>query len=284
MGDHTKRSAITVAVLVLAGCHLALTVTKVPPPRDSQAEAARLEPVGYLASMASTILAAYVASAACDVRGRGRRLPLSALLAEWRRTWARPTATALYIELLTTAMASLLLTLRAFLAAASSSGGAAQGLLAVSASAALVVCLGPVLFAHSDIACRMGLVVAAAEEGHVGAAAVRRAEELVTGRRARGIAVSLLVGAIEQAPVWLCGAAAPALVVGPAVLVAKVIAWCACATFYYDCRRRRSGEISGSRSMGSCCQVGCGWDRDLYVAEETEAAEFGGALGCFTLT
>jgi hypothetical protein len=54
--------------------------------------------------------------------------------------------------------------------------------------------------------------LAAVEDGYVGAAAVRRAEALVAGRRARGLAVGLVAGAIVQAPAWVCGDCAPALV------------------------------------------------------------------------
>ncbi|PWZ07659.1 putative RNA-dependent RNA polymerase SHL2 [Zea mays] len=56
-------------------------------------------------------------------------------------------------------MASLLLTLRAFL------GAAATGLLTASRSVAPVGWLAPVLFAHSDIACRASFAAAAVEEG-----------------------------------------------------------------------------------------------------------------------
>ncbi|KAL6874128.1 hypothetical protein ACP4OV_014210 [Aristida adscensionis] len=292
-----KRSAVTVALLVLVGCRLALALSGLPPPHDGGGDdtAARrrrveFEPVGYLASVAATVLAACMASAAC----RGRFSP-EALAAEARRTWARPAATALYIELLTAAMASLLLTLRAFLGAVAGAGGggAGVGLLAVAGSVALVAWLGPVLFAHSDIACRVSLVVAASssseeeEEGYGGpAAAVRRAEEVVAGRRARGVAVALVAGAIEQAPAWLCGDGAPALVVGAAVLAAKIAACCACAAFYHDCRRRQ-GKSTGSRleleGVTKCCHIGCR-DRDMDVAHEGEVEEFESAFESFRLT
>jgi hypothetical protein len=57
--------------------------------------ARRVEPVGYryLASVASSVLAAYVAASAT---GRS----------DQRRTWTRPAATGLYVELLTAAMAA----------------------------------------------------------------------------------------------------------------------------------------------------------------------------------
>ena len=68
MGQETKRSTVTVALLVLACCHAALAVSNLSVPHDNddpEAAAARgVEPVGYLASMASTVVAAYVASAA----------------------------------------------------------------------------------------------------------------------------------------------------------------------------------------------------------------------------
>ncbi|RLN11204.1 hypothetical protein C2845_PM09G20330 [Panicum miliaceum] len=175
-------------------------------------------------------------------------------------------------------MASLLLTLGAFLGAIGG-GGAAAGLLAASRSVALVGWLCPVLFAHSDIACRMSLLVAAVEEGYAGAAAVRRAEALGAGAgRARGLAVGLVAGAIEQAPAWLCGDGASAL-----LLAAKVAACCACAAIYYDCRRRHD-RISGSGAMKidgitKCLQLdGCD------VEDESEVEEFGVSFECFRLT
>nr|TKW22045.1 hypothetical protein SEVIR_4G203100v2 [Setaria viridis] len=294
--ETTKRSAVTVALLVLACCRLALDFSRLSPPPLSLAReedhddpaARRVEPVGYLASVASSVLAAYVAastsaSASATRRGWRRRLSAGALLAEARRTWARPAATALYVELLTAAMASLLHTLGALLAAIGGGGGgsAAVGLVAASGSVALVGWLGPVLFAHSDIACRMSLVVAAVEDGYAGAAAVRRAEALVAGRRARGVVVGLVAGAIEQAPAWLCGDGAPALVLAPAVLAAKIAACCACAAFYYDCRRRHDMVSSRLKLEGvtkSCQMDGCD------MADESEVEEFGSAFECFRLT
>ncbi|KAG2613374.1 hypothetical protein PVAP13_4KG351500 [Panicum virgatum] len=297
MADETTgRPAVTVALLVLACCRLALGfISRFSPPsslttRDGPA-ARRVEPVGYLASVASSVLAAYVAAASASATRHGggqrrRRTSVGALLAEAWRTWARPAATALYVERLTAAMASLLLTLSAFLGAIGSGGGggAAAGLLAASGSVALVAWLGPVLFAHSDIACTMGLVVAAVEEGYEGAAAVRRAEALVAKRRARSIAVGLVAGAIEQAPAWLCGDDASALVLAPAVLVAKVAACCACAAFYYDCRRRRHERISDGgtlriEGMTKCFQMdGCD------MGDESDVEEFGCTLECLRLT
>ncbi|KAG0515416.1 hypothetical protein BDA96_10G276900 [Sorghum bicolor] len=296
MGDETKRSSstVTVAVLVLASCHAALAVSNLSAPHDDDPAASRgVEPVGYLASMVSTVVAAYVASAACGAWGRRRRLlRVEGLLAEARRTWARPAATALYIELLTTAMASLLLTLRAFLGAA---GGAAVGLLTASGSVALVGWLAPVLFAHSDIACRMSLVVAVVEEEederYAGRAAVHRAEALVAGRsRVRGFAVGLAAAAIEQVPAWLCGDGAPALVLAPAVLAAKIAACCACAAFYYDCRRRHDGRVGDGGGGGAlkldegtsskCCEIDDAWD----MADECEAEEHWSAFACLRLT
>ncbi|OEL14079.1 hypothetical protein BAE44_0024898 [Dichanthelium oligosanthes] len=297
MAEKTNKrsaSAVTVALLVLACCRLALAFSTLSPSSsssltrddDDDPAARRVEPVGYLASVASSVLAAYVAASAAAARhGWRRRLSAGALLAEARRTWARPAATALYIELLTAAMASLLLTLGAFLGAIGGCGSAAAGILAASGSVALVGWLGPVLFAHSDIACRMSLVVAAVEEGCEGAAAVRRAEALVAGRRARGFAFGLVAGAIEQAPAWLCGDGASALVLEPAVLAAKIAACCVCAAFYYDCRRRHDGISGSSRGkfeeMAKCCQNQMdGSD----MGDESEVEEFGSAFDCFRLT
>ncbi|CAD6336020.1 unnamed protein product [Miscanthus lutarioriparius] len=175
-------------------------------------------------------------------------------------------------------MASLLLTLRPFLgAAATVAAGTAVGLLTASGSVALVGWLAPVLFAHSDIACRMSLVVAVVEEeeGYAGRAAVHRAEALVAGRRAHGVAVGLVAAEIEQVPAWLCGDGAPALVLGPAVLAAKIAACCACAAFYYDCRRWHDRVSDGGgtlklQGMSKCCEIDDAWD----MADEYEAEEF----------
>uniref|UniRef100_A0A0E0LE63 Uncharacterized protein n=1 Tax=Oryza punctata TaxID=4537 RepID=A0A0E0LE63_ORYPU len=247
MGEEQKRSTVTAALLVLVVCNLTLALSRLSPPPSAHDEAARVEPVGYLASVASSVLAAYVASsAACHGRRRRRAcLSVEAVLWEARRTWTRPAVTALYVELLTTAMASLLLTLRAFLGAATA-GGVGAELMAVSASVALVGWLGPVLFAHSDIACRMSLVVAAVEDGYEGRAAVDRAEALVTGRRARGIAVAFAASLVEQAPSRWCGDGTPAFVVVPAVLAARLAACYACAAFYYQCRARHDDKNTSS--------------------------------------
>jgi hypothetical protein len=126
--ETTRRTAVTVALLVLAFCRLALgLISRVLATRegDDDPSVRRVELVGYLASVASSVLAAYVAAWASDTRHGGRRrtrLSAAALLAEARRTWARPAATALYVELLTAAMASLLLTLVAFLGAIGGAG------------------------------------------------------------------------------------------------------------------------------------------------------------------
>ncbi|KAF0902788.1 hypothetical protein E2562_019117 [Oryza meyeriana var. granulata] len=285
MGEEQRRSPVAAALLVLVACNLTLALSRLTPPPSAHDNAARVEPVGYLASMASSVLAVYVAASAAACHGRRRgRLFVEAVLWKVRRTWTRPAMTALYVELLTTAMASLLLTLRAFLGAATG-GGAGAELLAVSGSVALVGWLGPVLFAHSDIACRMSLVVAAVEEGYEGRAAVDRAEALVTGRRARGIAIAFAAGLIEQAPSRWCGDVAPAFVVVPAVLAAKLASCYSCAAFYYQCRTRHDGKntnILKLQGVTKCCEA-C-WDREVSMVDEAEADAMDSVLGCFRLT
>uniref|UniRef100_A0A0E0E4K4 Uncharacterized protein n=1 Tax=Oryza meridionalis TaxID=40149 RepID=A0A0E0E4K4_9ORYZ len=274
--EEQRRSTVTAALLVLVACNLALALSGLspPPPSAHDDDAARVEPVGYLASVASSVLAACVASSAARHGRRRGRLSVEAVLWEARRAWTRPAATALYVELLTTAMASLLLTLRAFLgAAAATGGGAGAELVAVSASAALVAWLGPVLFAHSDIACRMSLVVAAVEDGYEGRAAVDRAEALVTGRRARGIAVAFAASLVEQAPSRWCGDGAPAFVVVSAVLAARLAACYACAAFYYQCRARHDKNTSSVLKLAESSMV-----------DEMEADAMDSVLGCFRLT
>ncbi|KAF8687215.1 hypothetical protein HU200_042883 [Digitaria exilis] len=287
----TKRSpsAVTVALLVLASCRASSSSPSPTTLDDDDPAAARgVEPVGYLASVASSVLAAYIASAATS-RTRRRRLSPGALLAELRRTWARSMATALYIELLTAAMVLLLSTLGELLSSIAGDGSLAAGILAASGSVALAGWLGTVLFAHSDIACRMSLVVAAVEEEeeeevyYEGASAcVRRAEQLVAGHGVRGAAVGLVAGAIEQAPAWLCGdGAAPAVVFGLVVLAAKVVACCACAAFYYDCRRRHDSKELKVEGMTKGWQVdGC----DVSDESEVEEFGFGSVFQCFRLT
>ncbi|KAF8658591.1 hypothetical protein HU200_059052 [Digitaria exilis] len=282
----TKRSpsAVTVALLVLASCRASSPSPTTLDDDDGPPAARGVEPVGYLASVASSVLAAYIASAA-TCRTRRRRLSPGALLAELRRTWARSMATALYIELLTAAMVLLLSTLGELLSSIAGDGSAVAGIIAASGSLALAGWLGTVLFAHSDIACRMSLVVAAVEEEvyyEGSAACVRRAEQLVAGRGVRGAAVGLVAGAIEQAPAWIIGDGAPAVVFGLVVLAAKVVACCACAAFYYDCRRRhdrRSGVKVEAMTKG--WQVdGC----DASDESEVEEFGFGSAFQYFRLT
>uniref|UniRef100_J3MGE6 CASP-like protein n=1 Tax=Oryza brachyantha TaxID=4533 RepID=J3MGE6_ORYBR len=69
MGEEQRCSTVAAALLVLVACNLTLALSKLSPPPSPHDDPARVDAVGYLASVASSVLAAVVASsAAC--RGR----------------------------------------------------------------------------------------------------------------------------------------------------------------------------------------------------------------------
>lgn len=113
----------------------------------------------------------------------------------------------------------------------------------VSGSVALMSCLGPVLFAHSEIACKLSVVVSVVEEDCEGMHALKRAQELVEGRMLRGFILTIVMAAVEQAPFVLLGfekggnwGILTFIVAGPVLLATKFVTYLVYTVFYYECR------------------------------------------------
>ncbi|KAJ0989478.1 hypothetical protein J5N97_007834 [Dioscorea zingiberensis] len=193
-------------LLVLISCNLILLLlTELSP--DSQVEninkqekshEMKVEPVSFLASRFSVMIIAYL-STLTYVR---KDLSLEELISTVRWTWRRPAITLLYLELITTASSSLLLMLIAF--AKATRGVVALEALLLLSSLALFSWLGPVLFAHSDIACKLS-VVASVVEHCQGQAALERASELIQGRKLFGFVLSCVLMVLEQVPFMVFG-------------------------------------------------------------------------------
>ncbi|MQL96512.1 hypothetical protein Taro_029201 [Colocasia esculenta] len=240
------RRTLRTALLVLVSCNLVLALTKahrhlpVHPRPDKPSTAAfhnGARPVGFLLSRASTIAMAYASAAAC---GGGHGRAPEEMLSRAGRTWKRPAATLLCVELLATACSSLLWTLSALTRA--TRGPAAEALF-MSASAALALWLGPVLFAHSEIACRLSLVASIEEEDCEGMEALRRAGEVVEGRKVQGFVVAMLLAQLEQAPAP-AGAAAGGFVGAALHLIVKFLSCLVYTMFYQYCKKKhgKGGE------------------------------------------
>lgn len=93
--------------------------------------------------------------------------------------------------------------------------------------------LWPVLFEHSEIACKMSLVmsVAAGERKWDGVReAMKRAGAMVEGRKLEGFIVTAVMAVVERA--------AAGYVTG---FGAKMLVWLVYTGFYYECEMRSHG-------------------------------------------
>lgn len=178
---------------------------------------------------------AYLSATSCHRDGRA----LEEAFSRARQTWKRPAATLLCVELLATAFSSFLWTLSALTRA---TRGATSEALFLSASAALAVWLVPVLFAHSEIASKLSLVVAIEEEGCEGMEALRRAGELVEGRKVQGFVLAMLLAQLEQAAPAVLGLADAAATAGDFMcaslhLIVKFLSCLVYTKFYQECKK-----------------------------------------------
>ncbi|KAG1326953.1 hypothetical protein COCNU_01G008870 [Cocos nucifera] len=228
---------VSATLLVLISCNFVLLLSKLNPSPSADGKAMAVEPISFIGSRLSVLVMAYVST---FTYVGSDHLSLEQLFLRMRQTWRRPAITLMYIELFATASASLLLLLRAF-------AGATRGMfleaLVVSGSVALLSCLGPVLFAHSEIACKLSIVVSVVEEDCEGLHALKRAQELVEGRMLRGFILTIVLAAVEQAPLVVFGfdkggnwGILTFIVAGPVLLVTKFVTYLVYTVFYYECR------------------------------------------------
>ncbi|XP_026658266.1 uncharacterized protein LOC103701682 isoform X1 [Phoenix dactylifera] len=237
-----SNSNVSATLLVLISCNFVLLLSKLNPSPSADSKEMAVEPISFLGSRLSAVVMAYLSTFTYV----GNRLSLQELFLRMRHTWRRPAITLMYIELFATASASLLLLLRAF-------AGATRGMfleaLLFSGSVALLSCLGPVLFAHSEIACKLSIVVSVVEEDCEGMHALKRAQELVKGRMLQGFILTIAMAAVEQAPFVVFGFEKGGnwgilmfIVAGPVLLVTKFATYLVYTVFYYECRNLTEKE------------------------------------------
>lgn len=208
----------------------------------------KVEPVSFLASRFLVMIMAYLSTLAYNRRD----LSLEELVSSVLWTWHRPVITLLYIELISTASASLLMMLTMF--AKATRGVVLLDALLLSSFVALLSWLGPVLFAYSDVACKLSVVASVVEEHCQGQAAVERAVELIKGRKACEFLLSCVLMVLEQLPfmifdqqkingeqVWTI-----AVFVFLINILVKFVVYFVYTVFYFECKRssqRRQEEL-----------------------------------------
>ncbi|KAJ8497296.1 hypothetical protein OPV22_007848 [Ensete ventricosum] len=240
-GNNGNTSTISMALLVLGISNLFLLLSKI---EASPGKVKQFEPLSFVGSRLSAMAMAYLSTA--TYAGKHHHTP-GELLSRMLSTWRRPAITLAYVELFATASASLLMALRAFAGAA---GDAAPEALVISGSLALLSCLGPVVFAHSEIACRLSLVVAVAEEDFQGMSALARAEELVREKKLQGFVLTAALGVAEQAVLAMFGCnndggvwgIGTLLFAAPVLLVLKFVTYFVYTMFYFECKKGDAKE------------------------------------------
>ncbi|CAL9758790.1 unnamed protein product [Musa acuminata subsp. burmannicoides] len=240
--------SISTTLLVLIICNLFLLLSKI---EASPGKAKQFEPLSFVGSRLSAMAMAYLSTATyAGKHHHSHSHSPGELLSSMLSTWRRPAITLAYVELFATASASLLLALRAFAGAA---GEAAPEALVISGSLALLSCLGPVVFAHSEIACRLSLVVAVAEEDFEGMSALARAEELVKEKKLHGFVLTAALGLAEQAALTVFGCnddgawgIGTLLFAGPVLLMVKFVTYFLYTMFYFECKK---GDAKEKRSI-----------------------------------
>ncbi|KAG0483251.1 hypothetical protein HPP92_011335 [Vanilla planifolia] len=179
--------------LVFISCSLLLLVTNYSSHNRSPKTTAEtaVEPISFIASRLSAIAMAYLSYMAYH----GDKFSHSKLLARMHKSWKQPAVTMMYIELLNTASASLLLMLASVARAAN---GVAYEAAVIAGAVWLISWLWPVLFSHSEVAYKVGLIVSMTE-GFEGEEALERAGELVKDRKVVGFSLMVLTLVVEQA-------------------------------------------------------------------------------------
>lgn len=222
-----NKPALSTILLVLLCTNLFLLLFSGPKPLLGPKPSAAFDPTHLLLSRLSTMLTVYLSSLPFSEHGPSLRT----LLRRVQQTWHRPALTLLCVELYYTAPASLLLMLKSLAKAAS--GAAATEAAVILGSVSCMLWLAPVIFAHSEIACKMSVVMSV-----VGMEAVRKAGEMLGGRKVRlqGFVLTVAMAAAERAAEGLG-------VVG--VVLVRLVVWFVYTGFYYECKRRGDIKMGG---------------------------------------
>lgn len=149
-----------------------------------------------------------------------------------QKSWKQTTITMMYIELLNTASSSLLLMLASL---GRSAKGAASEFAVITGAVFLISWLAPLLFVHSDAACKISLIVSVAEEGYKGEKALERANELVKERKVAGFSLMVLTVIIDQAVCKMCRFWSAISLVQ---LLPMFFTYLLYTSFYYDSKKK----------------------------------------------
>lgn len=189
-----------------------------------------MEPISFILSRISAAVMAYLS----HMVYHGVRPSLENLLDRLEKSWKQMAVTLIYIELINTASASLLLTLAAV---GRSAKGAALEAAVMAGAACLISWLAPLLFMHSDAACKISLIVSMAEEGCRGERALERAGELVKEKKARGFALMVMTVGIDQAMNRMFRFGSGVLLLQLLVMFFTYLMY---TSLYYDCKEKSS--------------------------------------------
>ncbi|KAM0942797.1 hypothetical protein DsansV1_C14g0131061 [Dioscorea sansibarensis] len=234
-----KASKSKFILLVLISCNLIILLLRKLSPElpvekiiTMKENEVKVEPVSFLASR--------------------QDLSLEKLVSSVRWTWHRPVITLLYIELISTASASLFMMLT--MSAKLTRGVVLLDALLLSSFVALLSWLGPVLFAYSDVACKLSVVASVVEERCQGQAAIERAAELIKGRKFCGFLLSCVLMVLEQVPIMIFDQKKAngeqwyilAVFVFLMNILVKFVVYFVYTVFYFECKRssqRRPKEL-----------------------------------------
>ncbi|XP_072963756.1 uncharacterized protein [Typha angustifolia] len=233
-GDNSGRSkqkkpAVSSTILVLVFSNLVLTLLCMldHSPSDTK-KLMRFEPLKYIISKLFAILMVYSATVSYD-----HRLSIEEMISRIRRTWKGLITTLIYVEIYAVAFSSLLSMLKGLLGL---TDGVVMTIFVVLGLVALVSHLWSVLFAYSDIACKISMVVSIMEDGYEGLGAIERAEEITKGRKTQGFFLVVAMTLVEQA--------VPLRWHGLVLLLVHYISCNAYTLFYYECKRGHGSKAT----------------------------------------
>ncbi|KAK8968510.1 hypothetical protein KSP40_PGU010153 [Platanthera guangdongensis] len=221
-------SNFSMVLLVFFSSSLLLLINNKASHRQSETVGSALEPINFIVSRVSAIVMAYLSFMVYH----GIHPSLENLHRGLQKSWKQTTITMMYIELLNTASASLLLMLASL---GRSAEGAASEIAVIAGAVFLISWLAPLLFMHSDAACKISLIVSVAEEGCKGERALERASELVKERKVVGFSLMVLTVIIDHAVSKMCRFGSAISLVQ---LLPMFFTYLVYTSFYYDSKKK----------------------------------------------
>lgn len=228
-----NKFAMTPILLVLLSTNLFLLLYHSPmPPIAWKVDA--FDPLNFVLSRISSILMVYIATTACSKQHPS----FESLLSRIHRTWRWPIITLCHVELYYTASASLLMVLKEL---ATSTSSTTTEVVVIVGLVGSLLWAGPMLWAHSEITCKMSLVMSIVEdEGWEGGMeATKKAGAVVEGRRFQGFVLTVVMGMIERAGVGAVG------------VLLRFFVWFVYTGFYLECKK---GGYGGHGKGRTCAE------------------------------